>query len=190
MPRACFMTFVALLVGSALLGADQPAPTTQPSTQPAATQPTASLAQLAWLAGTWEGESLSGRLEEVWSPPHAGMMIGAFRLVTPEGRTPVVELETLAERNGGIELRFRHFSAQLEPWESPDLPLILKLVRLDERLVVFEYPTPEQPRPHQPQRVTMTRSGADQYRLVVDVREEGRDTTIIDCEMRRVPARP
>jgi hypothetical protein len=40
-----------------------------------------SLDEFTFLAGLWQGDGLGGIVEEQWSPPQAGAMIGTFRLM-------------------------------------------------------------------------------------------------------------
>jgi hypothetical protein len=46
-----------------------------------AARPASTIADVAWLAGSWEGEGLGGTVDEVWSEPGGGAMVGYFRLV-------------------------------------------------------------------------------------------------------------
>ena len=44
------------------------------------TQPIdAAAGDVAWMAGRWVGEYDGDRIEEWWSEPHAGMLLGMFR---------------------------------------------------------------------------------------------------------------
>jgi hypothetical protein len=40
---------------------------------------TASVDALGWMSGRWVGEHEADRIEEWWSEPYAGMMLGMFR---------------------------------------------------------------------------------------------------------------
>lgn len=87
----------------------------------------ASVGDLAFLVGRWQGEGLGGVVEEIWGPPLGGEMIGSFRLV--QGGEPVFyELMTLVEEEGDVLLRLKHFDPDLVGWEereeSVSFPLI------------------------------------------------------------------
>lgn len=84
-----------------------------------AASPSATLGGMAWLAGSWTGEGLGGHVEEIWSPPQAGAMMGMFRLLR-EGKTAFYELMTLVEENGSLVLRVKHFNPDLTGWEERD----------------------------------------------------------------------
>ena len=75
--------------------------------EPGAPRPPARIDDVAWLAGAWEGEGLGGTLDEVWSPPKAGAMVGYFRLVK-DGKPVFYEILTLLEAEGSLELRLKH----------------------------------------------------------------------------------
>ena len=85
------------------------------------------IGELAWLAGGWQGSMPNGWFEDHWSEPRAGMMMGMFRKIGPDGKTVVLEFEQIIETPSGIEFRFKHFSADLEPWEESKQPLTLRL---------------------------------------------------------------
>jgi len=82
-----------------------------------AASPPATLGGMAWLAGSWTGEGLGGQVEEIWSPPQAGAMMGMFRLVH-DGTTSFYELMTLVEEGGSLVLRVKHFGPDLTGWEE------------------------------------------------------------------------
>jgi len=43
--------------------------------------PAATLKDVAWIAGHWQGEALGGITEEVWTAPLGKSMMGSFKLV-------------------------------------------------------------------------------------------------------------
>jgi hypothetical protein len=92
-----------------------------------AKSPPATLPVMSWLAGQWTGGGLGGQVEEIWSQPQAGAMMGMFRLVR-EGKTSFYELMTLVEENGSLSLRVKHFNPDLTGWEEKgetvDFPLV------------------------------------------------------------------
>ena len=64
--RALFVSLA--LFGSACAAQAQVAP-----------PPAATIDGAAWLAGRWVGTGFGGQMEETWSPPVGGQMIGHFR---------------------------------------------------------------------------------------------------------------
>ena len=90
--------------------------------------PRAQVEDMAWLAGHWTGESLGGIVDEIWSPPRGGAMMGMFRLVKDD-KPAFYELMTILEEEGTLVLRLKHFgggdlSAWEEKEETVDFPLV------------------------------------------------------------------
>jgi len=65
------------------------------------TQTKASLADLSWLTGCWEGRQGDAILEEIWSKPGGGSMLGLGRTVK-ESRTTSFEFMQFREENGSL----------------------------------------------------------------------------------------
>ena len=91
----------------------------------------AKVADLAWLAGTWTGEGLGGRIEEVWSAPDGGAMVGYFRLVKDD-KPVFYEIMTLIEIDGSVEMRLKHANPDMTGWEEKKDFVTFKLVRHDD----------------------------------------------------------
>lgn len=82
-----------------------------------APRPRAALADVTWLTGHWSGNALGGLSEEIWSAPAGGAMMGMYRLVRGE-EVIFYELLTLAEHEGSLVLRLKHFNRDLTGWEE------------------------------------------------------------------------
>jgi hypothetical protein len=133
----------------------------------------ATLSELAWLEGKWQGSWGPRIAEQAWMAPRAGQMVGLFREV--ENMTLVVELYSLVEAPDGIELRLRHFTPSLVTWEESNSTM-LKLVSVDPKTAVFENRSEGQPK-----RYTLIRVDADNYVSRVEIasgEESGRVTEI------------
>ncbi len=101
------------------------------------TSPQADLSSVSWLAGHWRGEAFNGIVEELWSPPLGGSMMGSFKLVA-DGMLQFYELETIAEENGTLILRLKHFNSNLTGWEEKDKTVDFRLVKVEEGKVFFD----------------------------------------------------
>lgn len=101
---------------SELNGSRPQSPATTQSTDP---EPPAAaqLAGLGWLAGRWTGKWGPRTAEQIWTSPQGGLILGTFR-VFEDNRTLLVEVFTLEQKPDGVELRFRHFTPDLVPWEK------------------------------------------------------------------------
>jgi hypothetical protein len=84
---------------------------------PGAQPPAAKVADLAWLAGTWEGEGISGGAREVYFPPAAGQIAGHFTQMRGDA-VWFYEILSIAEVGGSLEYRLKHFNADLTGWEE------------------------------------------------------------------------
>ena len=72
---------------------------------------------LAWLEGHWKGEGLGGTLEEIWTAPAAGKMMGMFRLVK-EGEPMFYEIISLGVFDGEMAMRLKHVNPDMTGWEE------------------------------------------------------------------------
>ena len=77
-------------------------------------------AHLEFLQGSWTGNGFGGTTDEVWLPPRDGQMLGLFRLVGGSSMPRFSEILTIGRFDGQIELRLKHFDAQLHGWEEKD----------------------------------------------------------------------
>ena len=99
-------------------------------------RPAATIADMAWLTGTWEGEGLGGRFDEIWTAPAGGAMAGFFRLVR-DGKPVFYEILTVIEREGSLEMRLKHVNPDMTGWEEKSDFVTFKLVKIDETGAYF-----------------------------------------------------
>jgi hypothetical protein len=90
---------------------------------------------MAWLAGNWTGTRGKSSIEERWSEPKGGALLGTSRTVSG-GRMTAFEFLRVVEKNGRLL-----YVAQ--PGGSP--PTEFTLVELDESRAVFENPFHDYP---------------------------------------------
>lgn len=110
-------------------------PNTLRLTEGAARQP-ATIADVAWMAGAWHGAGLGGEVDEVWSAPSGGAMVGHFRLVR-DGKPIFYEIMTLLEREGSVEMRLKHVNADMTGWEEKSDFVTFKLIRFEADALYF-----------------------------------------------------
>ena len=79
--------------------------------------PPARIGAIAWMQGLWEGEGLGGRIQEVWMPARDGVMLGAFRLMKPDGKG-FYELFAVEEHAGSLRFVVKHFNPDFVGWEE------------------------------------------------------------------------
>ena len=101
----------------------------------------ASVADLAWMTGTWAGAVGPGELEENWTVPKAGSIQAVVRM-TGGGTTSMVELivveeEATAEGETTLRLRLLQWDPGVKPRAGPQ-PAVMKLVDMGDNTVAFE----------------------------------------------------
>lgn len=90
-----------------------------PATALAANPPPATLAELSWLTGAWEGEGIDGAPAlEAYASAAGGQMVGHFRQLNKDGSVMFYELITIVEDGGSLAYRLKHFNADLTGWEE------------------------------------------------------------------------
>lgn len=99
--------------------------------------PPATIGDVAWLAGHWHGEAMGGSVDEIYSPPAGGALLGMFRLVK-DGKPSFYELITLAEENGSLVLRLKHFNADMTGWEEKDESFTTRLIQAKPGKAYFD----------------------------------------------------
>lgn len=93
--------------------------------------------QMAWLIGYWKGEGLGGICDEIWMTPADGSMAGVFRLVNG-GQIRFSEYMVIAETEGSLVLKLKHFSRDLTPWEEKDKWIEFRLIRAEGQTAWFD----------------------------------------------------
>jgi hypothetical protein len=113
---------------------------------------------LAWLSGSWAGVTDGARVEEHWSVPAGGTMIGMNRTVVG-GRTVFYEYLRIEAGTDGI--------AYLASPRGRHPPTAFALAAMGERHVAFENPDHDFP-----QRILYARDG-DTLRASIEGTENG-----------------
>ncbi|UMB54741.1 DUF6265 family protein [Lutibacter sp. A64] len=99
--------------------------------------PNASINDVSWITGYWEGEALGGITEEIWTAPLGKSMMGSFKLVV-EDTVQFYELCTITEENNSLLLRIKHFDKNLNGWEEKDTSIEFPLVKIEKNKVYFD----------------------------------------------------
>jgi len=120
----------------------------------------ASLEDVAWMVGSWEGEAFGGMVEEVWSTASAGTMMGMFKLVSGDAPS-FYEFQLVVETEGTLELQLKHFHADFKGWEEKDDFISFPLVKLTESGAYFSG-------------LTYLRQGPDKIQVFVALKQDGK----------------
>jgi len=99
--------------------------------------PAATLADAAWLAGSWTGTAFGSQFEEVWSTPSADSMVGYFKLYTEDKGVSFYELMTITVDDGTLSLKVKHFNADFTAWEDKADFVNFRLVKMDADALHF-----------------------------------------------------
>ena len=99
-------------------------------------QPQAGVDGVAWLAGSWVGKGLGGEVEEIWTAPSGGTMMGGFKLLQ-EGAPSFYELILILEEEGSLVLRLKHFNPDITGWEEKADSVSFPLVKLTDDAAYF-----------------------------------------------------
>jgi hypothetical protein len=96
--------------------------------------PEARVSDLAWMSGAWGGPFGPQRLEEVWSQPSAGSMVGLIKIIANDA-TSMIEVALVEEVDDSLELRVRQWAPGFVA--LADEPLTMKLAEIGPRKVTF-----------------------------------------------------
>jgi hypothetical protein len=99
-------------------------------------RPPATIEDVAWLAGSWEGEAFGASFEEVWNPPSAGSIVGMFKLMH-DGEVSFYELILIVEERGSLDFRVKHFNPDFSAWEEKEDYINFRFVKADENAAHF-----------------------------------------------------
>lgn len=126
--RTAFCLALALLACTPA-GAAESAMEHTRTVRPGEARPAASLDELGWLAGTWEGPGIDGApAREHWGPAIGGAMPGYFVQTDGKGAMLFSEWMQIARDGESLAVRLKHFNADLTGWEEKDRVVSFPLV--------------------------------------------------------------
>jgi hypothetical protein len=96
------------------------------------------LEQLAWLNGCWKGTGLGGEVQECWVSSPDGIFTSVFQMVK-DGKQQFSEIVSIAEFDGTLGMRVKHFDPSLSQWESDKLVgETFPFVEMGENFIQFD----------------------------------------------------
>jgi hypothetical protein len=126
----------ALLLASVLASAAEPHTEHTFALSDGEERPAATLADARFLIGSWAGTAFGEKMEESWSAPTGGSMVGTFKLF--DGDEPAMyELMLLTVEDGTLSLKVKHFNADFTAWEDKADYVNFKLVKLSANELHF-----------------------------------------------------
>ena len=100
--------------------------------------PPATVDQAAWLLGDWVGTGINGaEAAESWLPASGGTMVGVFLQEKPDGSIMFTEIMYMAEEEGSLVLKLKHFNADLTGWEEKDGMVRFRLLSIEPCAAYF-----------------------------------------------------
>lgn len=100
--------------------------------------PPATIEQAGWLVGDWVGTGIDGaEAAESWLPPSGDTMVGLFVQEKPDGALMFTEHMYLAEEEGSLVLKLKHFNPDLTGWEEKDGMVRFRLLSIEPCAAFF-----------------------------------------------------
>lgn len=97
----------------------------------------ATLLDVSWVAGHWQGEAFGGITEEIWSPPLGESMMFVFRLMH-NNKVTFYEIGHIKQVDETLLLQLKHFHGDLKGWEEKDETVDFKMVKIDGNRIYFD----------------------------------------------------
>ncbi len=95
------------------------------------------LEQLSWLAGCWKGTGLGGEVNECWVKS-TDKFTGVFQM-TMDGEQQFSEIVMIAEVDGVLAMRVKHFDVDFKQWASDKgVGVVFPFVEIGENFIQFE----------------------------------------------------
>ncbi|MFZ5619227.1 MAG: DUF6265 family protein [Pseudomonadota bacterium] len=95
--------------------------------------------------------------------PAGGHIMGMFRQLTSEGAPRFYEFYTIAEEDGSLTLRIKHFNPDMTGWEEKTQSVAFRLVAIEGTTAYFDG-------------LTFSRRGEDGFQSAVIIGDEGVET--------------
>lgn len=150
--------------------------------------PAATIDQVDWLIGQWEGTGIGGApAKESWLIPSGGTMVGTFVQETAEGGIMFTEHMYLMEEGGSLVVKLKHFNADLTGWEDKEGMVTFRLLSLEPcaayfQALTFRCTTPEEGEGGLMVAVRMKSEGPDVKELTFRFERNEPDTQPARCQ--------
>lgn len=119
---------IPLLLGFQALLQAQEVKTLVPGQEPGK----ATIGQVSWLTGHWEGTGFGGNCTEIWIPAADKAMQGIFRFVLNDTLI-FTEYMHLIEEDSSLTIKLKHYGKDLEGWEEKSEWTTFKLVSIENQ---------------------------------------------------------
>lgn len=94
--------------------------------------------KLSWLTGCWKGTGLGGEVEECWVQSADRRLTSVFQM-TKDGQQQFSEIVMIAEFDGRLAMRVKHFDTSFTQWASDqETGVTFPFVEMGENYIQFE----------------------------------------------------
>lgn len=137
----------------------------------------ATLADIDWIVGAWEGPLGDNRQEHIAYPAVQGQIPGFVRGWTADDTITFYEINAFAEVEGSLEFRVKHFTPELAGWEPQTEFVRHRLVAKTDNALYFHG-------------ITFVRTGPDRHTVYYRIPDGERADEIITVNQHRRPNSP
>ena len=138
--------------------------------------PKATINDMRWLVGQWEGKLEGATQQYVVLSPVSGHMPGFVRAWGQDGSIWFYEISDLVEVDGSLEFRDKHFSGELNGWEGKSEFVSHRLIEITDRAVYFDG-------------LTIVKEGPEHFTVYVRIAEGERKGQVVSVHQTRVSNR-
>jgi len=140
--------------------------------RPGRAAPPTTLADLAWLEGSWIGDMPQGPVEHVILSSRASHMPSFVRALAGD-KVAFYEISVFAEAAGSLVNRVKHFTAELAGWEAQGAYVERQLLERDEDRFYFDG-------------LTLSRTGPDSFTVYFLPMVDGREGETLVVPFRKI----
>jgi Domain of unknown function (DUF6265) len=138
--------------------------------------PAATIDDVRWLVGDWEGKLEGGMQQHTAFVPTKGHMPGFARGWGQDGSIWFYEINDFIEVNGSLEFRVKHFSGDLAGWEGRSEFVRHRLIEVTNNVMYFDG-------------LTIVKEGPEHYTVYVRTTDAEKKSHVLVVRQARVSKR-
>lgn len=138
--------------------------------------PAATIKDMLWLVGDWEGTLEGGMQQHTAFAPTKGHLPGFARGWGQDGSIWFYEINDFIEVNGSLEFRVKHFSGDLAGWEGRSEFVRHRLIEVTNKALYFDG-------------LTLVRKGPEHYTVYLRITEGEKKGQVLVVHQTRVSKR-
>jgi hypothetical protein len=167
-------TILLLCASSFVTIAQEPSPASMVRTWTKdSVSPHATINDIRWLVGEWEGPLDGGMQQHISLAPVGGHMPGISRGWGQDGAIWFYEINDMVEVNGSLEFHVKHFSSELAGWEGQTEFVRHRLIEITDSAMYFDG-------------ITIVKEGPDHHTVYVRINDGDRKGQVLVVHQTRV----